>query len=120
MKLVLLLTFPLLMAIGQLLFKKTAMNLLKSSSNMPLGMIEGLIKALYSPWIYLAILVYFFATLSWLYILQRVPISIAYPFAALAMVIVPLAAMFLFEERLNWHYWLGTLFIITGITIIAK
>lgn len=117
-----LISFTFLMSLGQVLFKKTAVTLSLSmaSQNNPLGLIEGVIRALTVPWLYLALCVYAMATVFWLYILQRVPLSLAYPFSALAMVIVPVIAIYLFGEKLSWSYWIGVFFIFTGIIIIAR
>ena len=68
----------------------------------------------------MALFTYGIATLFWLYILQRIPLTLAYPFSALAMIIVPILAIFLFGEKLNWSYWIGIIFIFIGITIIAR
>ena len=117
-----LISFTFLMSLGQVLFKKTAITLSVSmaSQNNPLGLIEGIIRALSVPWLYMALCVYAMATVFWLYILQRVPLSLAYPFSALAMVIVPVIAIYLFGEKLSWSYWIGVFFIFTGIIIIAR
>lgn len=116
-----LLSFTFLMSIGQILFKKTALSIsLSMGSNNSLGLIDGLIKALSVPWLYIALCVYALATVFWLYLLQRIPLSLAYPFSAFAMVIVPIAAVLIFGERLNWSYWVGASFIIIGIIIIAR
>ena len=117
-----LISFTFLMSLGQVLFKKTAVTLSVSmaSQNNPLGLIEGIMKALSVPWLYMALCVYAMATVFWLYILQRVPLSLAYPFSALAMVIVPVIAIYLFGEKLSWSYWIGVFFIFTGIIIIAR
>lgn len=113
-----LVSFTFLMSLGQVLFKKTALSLSVNSNN--LGLIEGVLKALSVPWLYLALFVYALATVFWLYILQRIPLSLAYPFSALAMVIVPIIAVIVFGERLNWSYWFGVFFIFLGIIIIAR
>ncbi len=110
-------SFAFLMSLGQILFKKTALSI---SSNETMGLIEGIIKALSIPWLYLALTAYAFATVFWLYLLQRIPITIAYPFTALAMVIVPILAVFVFGERLSPSYWLALSLIIAGIIIIAN
>ena len=116
-----LLSFTFLMSIGQILFKKTALSIsLSTGSNNSLGLIDGLIKALSVPWLYIALCVYALATVFWLYLLQRIPLSLAYPFSAFAMVIVPIVAVLIFGERLNWSYWVGVSFIIIGIIIIAR
>ena len=102
----LLISFACLMSLGQLLFKKTSLSI--SNQNMEAtSLIEGIIKSVQIPWLYMALTVYAFATILWLYILKRIPLSIAYPFSALAMVIVPILAVFIFGERLSWSYWLG-------------
>lgn len=116
-----LLSFTFLMSLGQILFKKTALSLsLSISSSNSLGLFEGLIKALSVPWLYLALCVYALATVFWLYLLQRIPLSLAYPFSAFSMVIVPIAAVLIFGERLTWSCGVGVLFITIGIFIIAR
>ena len=114
-----LISFTLLMSVGQILFKKTAISL-ALNSNEGLGLLDGMLKALSVPWLYMALCVYAVATIFWLYILQRIPLTLAYPFSALAMVLVPIIAVYLFGERLTWSYWIGVIFIFTGIIIIAR
>ena len=111
-----LISFALLMSLGQILFKKTALSL---SSTNTLSLIDTFLKALTSPWLYMALITYGLATICWLYILQRVPLTIAYPFSALAMCIVPVIAIILFGERINASYWIGLSLIIIGIITIA-
>ena len=106
-----------LMSVGQILFKKTALSI---SSNEALSLFDGVIKALSMPWLYLALCVYGIATIFWLYLLQRIPLSLAYPFTALAMVIVPILAMYLFGERVNFSYWIGLVLILAGIIVIGQ
>ena len=105
------------MSVGQILFKKTALSI---SSNEALNLFDGVIKALSMPWLYLALCVYGIATIFWLYLLQRIPLSLAYPFTALAMVIVPILAMYLFGERVNFSYWIGLVLILAGIIVIGQ
>ena len=50
-------------------------------------------------------------------ILRTTPLSSLVPFAALAYVTTPLAAMLVFDESVNRVFWLGTLFIIAGIML---
>ena len=112
-----LVSFAMLMSVGQILFKKTALSI---SSNEALSLFDGVIKALSMPWLYLALCVYGIATIFWLYLLQRIPLSLAYPFTALAMVIVPILAMYLFGERVNFSYWIGLVLILAGIIVIGQ
>ncbi len=112
------------MAVGQMLFKKTALSISSasgaSSGKLPAGLFEGIILAMQVPWLYAALLVYAIATVTWLYILQRIPLSMAYPFSALSMIIVPLASTLIYGEKLSLNYWFGAILIILGISVIAR
>ena len=114
-----LVSFTFLMSLGQIFFKKTALSLAVNSDE-GLSLLDGIFKALLVPWLYMALCVYGIATIFWIYILQRIPLSLAYPFSALAMIMVPIIAVYLFGERLTWSYWIGVLFILTGIIIITR
>ena len=69
---------------------------------------------------YMAIFLYSLATLFWLHILQKIPLSIAYPFTATTMIWVPLIAYIFFGERLTYSYWMGIILIVSGIAIIGS
>ena len=114
-----LVSFACLMSLGQILFKKTAMSISALNSNEAMGLVEGILKALTIPWLYCALAVYGCATIFWLYLLQRIPLSLAYPFSALAMVIIPIMAFLLFNETLSLSYWGGMFLILIGLYIIA-
>ena len=117
-----LILFALMMSTGQFLFKKTAISIETINSPIPVsfGLIDVLFKALHVPWFYMAIFLYSLATLFWLYILQKVPLSIAYPFTATTMIWVPLIANIFFAERLTYSYWMGIILIVSGIAIIGS
>ena len=114
--------FAFLMSTGQMLFKKTAISITNLSKEIgdPVGIIESIFRAIQIPWFYMALLTYGLATILWLYLLQRIPLSIAYPFTALAMIIVPIFSMFLFEEKLSYSYFMGSILVISGIAIISR
>jgi multidrug transporter EmrE-like cation transporter len=109
MRHVLLLTFALLLASGQILFKKAAMAV--GSQALLQGIING--------WTLAALVLYGGATLLWISILRSTPLSAAYPYAALGFVLVPLASQFIFGETLHARYLLGTACIIAGIILSA-
>ncbi len=112
--------FVLLMCTGQILFKKTALILSQANLAISLNKIlETLIILIKIPYFFFALLVYASATLFWLFILQKIPLSLAYPFTALAMVIIPILSIFLFQEKLSFYYWVGASFIVIGIFIIS-
>ncbi len=112
--------FVLLMCSGQILFKKTALIL--SQSNLAINfnkILDTFIILIKIPYFFFALIVYASATLFWLFILQKIPLSIAYPFTALAMVIIPVLSIFLFQEKLSLNYWIGATLIVIGIFIIS-
>jgi multidrug transporter EmrE-like cation transporter len=58
-------------------------------------------------------------TLLWM-LLQRVPLSRAYPFATPGFVLVPTASAWLFGERITGSYVLGATCVVVGIVIISS
>jgi drug/metabolite transporter (DMT)-like permease len=106
-----LLGFTILLAAGQLLFKKVGLDL----RGVPLS--AGVMRALAAPSLYAAVALYGFATLLWIWILSRVPLSRAYPYVALGVFLVPLASMLVFGERVRPSFWFGVGLIVAGIVI---
>ena len=94
---------------GQLLFKTSASHL--TAGAVPYAL-------LLDPVFYLALAIYGAATVLWIWILTRMPLSLAYPWVASTMVIVPLLAAFLFGETLNLRFWLGSALVMAGIVTI--
>tara|TARA_B110000008_G_C16708489_1_gene459777 strand:+ start:88 stop:468 length:381 start_codon:yes stop_codon:yes gene_type:complete len=114
--------FAFLMSTGQMLFKKTAISIKALSSEIgeAASIIDSILRAIQIPWFYSALIIYGLATILWLYILQRIPLSIAYPFSALAMLIVPIFSYIIFNEKLTYSYFMGSILIVSGIAIISR
>jgi len=53
-------------------------------------------------------------------ILMTVPLSRAYPFVALAFVLVPAAGYLFFHESITLRYALGTALIVIGVAVAAR
>jgi multidrug transporter EmrE-like cation transporter len=109
-----LVTFPLTIAVGQILFKRAAGQI---------GSAQGtswVLDVARLPTMWLAVALYAAATLLWVRILTTVPLSRAYPFAALAFVIVPAAGYFLFSESMTVRQALGTALIVAGVVVVAR
>ncbi len=109
MQIISLILFSALLAIGQILFKKAAFA----------GLNGGLSESIGSTWMILAVTFYAGASVLWVWILRTTPLSMAYPFAALGFVLVPLAAAYFFGEELSWRYAFGSLLIISGIVVVS-
>ena len=69
------------------------------------------------PLLYAALALYGVATLLWIWILARVPLSQAYPWVAVGAFIVPLLGWWLFGERPAPIFWLGVLLIVGGVAV---
>jgi multidrug transporter EmrE-like cation transporter len=59
------------------------------------------------------------STLLWVWVLRTVPLSTAYPFMALAFVLVPALSHFLFNEILTCKHMLGFLLIVAGVVVVS-
>ncbi len=108
-----LLCFPVAMAAGQILFKRAALQITPGAGG------SWLVEVARLPMMWVAVALYAGATLLWVRILTSVPLSRAYPFAALAFVLVPGAGYLFFHEPITIRYALGTAFIVIGVAIAA-
>lgn len=99
-----------LMVAGQILFKATAIAWQAEGSLFSPRVLAYLLPSL---------ALYGIATLAWVWVLQFVELGRAYPFMALAFVLVPLLSMLLFGEVLGWRYYLGVLLICAGVVVVA-
>jgi drug/metabolite transporter (DMT)-like permease len=97
----LLVGYPLLLAVGQLLFKRTATRL------VGLAMPEQLVALLVQPSFCAACLLYAGATVLWVWLLTHIPFSAAYPFVGLSFIVVPVASWWFLGEPLGLRYWTG-------------
>ena len=110
----LLIGYPLLLAAGQILFKRTATRLVGRA--MP----EQLVALLVQPSFYAACPLYAGATVLWVWLLTHIPLSSAYPFVVLSFVVVPVASWWFLGEPLGLRYWTGIGLIVAGVGVIAE
>lgn len=97
------------LSIGQILFKLAARGLEGTGSLM------GQIVSNHYLWI--ALTVYAVATVFWIGLLRQIPLSLAYPFVALAFFIVPVLGHWFLDEPLRWQNLVGALAIVIGVWI---
>ena len=71
-------------------------------------------------WIGMSVLLLGVAMLIWLRVLQRVPVSQAYPMLSLNFIFVALAGRILWRERLTLRQIAGTLLVMTGVALMAS
>ena len=95
-----------MLSIGQVLFKNASSHLVISQPNTWLSV--PLVAAL---------AIYGLATVTWLVVLSRVPLSFAFPFYGLSFLLVPVAAAAFLGEPLRWQTLVGGLVILVGIAV---
>ncbi|NBB57168.1 EamA family transporter [Pantoea vagans] len=71
-------------------------------------------------WIGMSVLLLGVAMLLWLLVLQRVPVSQAYPMLSLNFIFVALAGRILWRERLTLRQIAGTLLVVAGVALMAS
>lgn len=98
-------------ALGQIFFKKAALEL-------PAG--SNLLDMALNRWLLVALIIYGLATLAWVHILRSAPLAYAYPLFALAFVIVPVLAHLVFGDPLRWPSFVGGMLILLGVFIAAR
>jgi undecaprenyl phosphate-alpha-L-ara4N flippase subunit ArnE len=70
-------------------------------------------------WLGLSILMLGLGMLVWLWVLQNVDVSIAYPMLSLNFIFVTLAAHWIWKERISRHHWLGLVLVMSGIMLLG-
>lgn len=93
-------------ALGQVLFKAGAHRA------------ETLLH-FFNAWILIGLFAYGVGTLLWIYVLSRMPLTVAYPFTALTFALVYLAGVFLFGEPMTLRALSGVILILGGLFLIA-
>lgn len=103
-----------MIATGQILFKLAAVKI-------PHDLIlRNWLSFMFSPIFLSSLALYGIATILWIYTLKKVPLSIAYPFMALAFIIVPMLSYFILNEKISTNSIIGTVFIIIGLIITTR
>ena len=91
-----------------------------SATNLPAEPVARLLLVLRSPWVLLGLMMYGIGALSWVVVLSRLDLSIAYPFLALNFVLVALISWLLLGESIPGLRWVGIGCICVGILLIAR
>ena len=107
----LLLLTPIMVAVGQVMFKLTGQRL-AAAGDAPFYSIA------WNPIFLAAVVLYAGATLIWIYVLKTVPLTYAYSFMALTFVAVPLLAALWLDEPLTLKYALGAGLIVAGLLVV--
>jgi multidrug transporter EmrE-like cation transporter len=114
MKYLLLLSSIALAITGQLILKRGVMQ---SSLVFTL---PSILSTLFSPLIILGLSFYVMSTLCWLFVLQRFPLSVAYPTGALGYVFTVLLSVVFLQEPLSVRKIVSLLLIVSGVATLYQ
>jgi multidrug transporter EmrE-like cation transporter len=104
--------FAVVMPAGQTLFKWGAVYNERLSGGFVVRILQNYPLMIAFAW-------YGVSALLWFYILTRVPLSTAYPFALVGTALVPLIAWLVFKEPASWTMLAGYLLMILGLGLIV-
>lgn len=102
------LAITVLLSAGQVLFKYAArdLNLMRPATFVSLPLIVALV-------------VYAVATVSWLFVLTKVPLNVAFPFYGIVFLLVPLLSWGILKESLSTPTIIGSVIIAVGVVVVA-
>jgi drug/metabolite transporter (DMT)-like permease len=63
---------------------------------------------------------FFFRALIWQFVLHKYPLSFAYPFNSLTLLILLFLGHYVFQETVEWNHIAGTVLISLGIVLLSK
>jgi drug/metabolite transporter (DMT)-like permease len=97
-------------SLGQMLFKKAA-QVITDATVWQSWVFNG--------WLVLALAIYGFTTLLWIWVLRHAPLYLAYPFMGLAFLIVPCLGWLFLDEPIKVNTILGGALILSGIAVAS-
>jgi len=78
-----------------------------------------LLRAATAPWVIGGLAVFGISALAWLTTLSRVPLSVAYPFNAVGLLIVVGSSVVVLHEKVSPLAWLGVLAVFGGLILVV-
>jgi drug/metabolite transporter (DMT)-like permease len=74
----------------------------------------------FSPFILLGFALYIIATVIWMYLLSKLPLSFLYPLQSVAYIFSLVVALLIFKEHIPVTRWIGTGIILFGVYMVIK
>lgn len=100
--------------IGQFFLKK-GVSMSTLSPNL-----LSIIKTLFTPFVLFGLAMYALSTIVWLFVLQKFPLSVAYPSLALTYIVVVLLSALILKEPLTAIKVFGVVLIFSGVFCLYK
>ncbi len=114
MKYLLLTASLILVVVGQLLLKKGVLSTTLSPN------LTSIFKTIFTPYIFSGLATYGLSAVIWLFVLQKFPLSIAYPTLSLTYVLIVILSFFVFNEPITYTKVVGMILIIFGVYFLFK
>ncbi len=81
--------------------------------------LKSVIVAMFSPWIIGGIVLYVVATVIWIFLLNKLSLSLLYPLQSLAYVLAIVVSIVVFHEHIPPLRWVGVAIILAGVSLVA-
>ncbi|MBU0904787.1 MAG: EamA family transporter [Firmicutes bacterium] len=104
----------LILVSGQFLWKIGMTN-----RSVSFDSIGAIFRVMISPYILSGLFLYGMATVLWLFILTKVPLSVAYPIQSIAYILAVFGAYFFFQEEITLWKIIGVFLIMAGVSFIG-
>ena len=105
-----------LLLVLNIIFLVLGQTLWKISST---GANTNMVKIFFSPYFIIGGLLYAFATVIWVYLLSKLPLSFLYPLQSVAYVLGTIIACVIFKETVPLTRWIGVCVITFGVYLVA-
>lgn len=105
---------------GQLTLKMGMTQVGPIGGGAPGELLGVALRVLATPLVVAGLGFYALGAVTWLTVLSRVPLSLAYPTLALSYAIVPAMAWLLLGESVSYQRWLGVAAICLGVLFVAR
>lgn len=113
--------FSVLCAIsGQLLLKIGMTRLGPIGASVLANPLGTILPVVSSPLVVLGLGCYVAGAISWLVVLSRLPLSLAYPVLAISYALIPILAWLLLGESVPGIRWIGIALISIGVVVVSQ
>jgi drug/metabolite transporter (DMT)-like permease len=103
-----------------LVFGQTAWKMGLEKLELHGSIVAKLFQILFSPLILLGFALYIVATIIWMFLLSKFPLSYLYPLQSFAYIISLFVGLFVFKEFIPPTRWIGTCVILFGVYLVVK
>lgn len=78
------------------------------------------LTALTSTWVWGGIFCLILSFLCWIYVLQHLPLSVAFPLTNVVHVTIPISSWIFLGETISARRWFGILIVVVGLALVAR